>query len=302
MGTIPQGDIITQQFVVNAPAELLNFLIEKKIRKSKNAIQSVLRRRLITVNGKLVTQYNHPLQKGDRVAVMKTDQLKKIKRLKGMSIVYEDDYLIVIEKESGLLSVPTEKEKVETAHGILMGYMKKKSKDGKVFVLHRLDREASGLMIFAKDKNIQGEIQRLWDFYVPVYNFVALVEGQMPDNKGQIRSWLTQNKNYHVFSCSFDNGGQEAVTDYKVIQSNGRYSLVSFNQLTKRRNQIRAQLQDLKCPIVGDRKYGASSSPIKRMAFHVDQIKIKHPVTKKTMEFKSAIPKTIMSLLNKKEN
>lgn len=302
MGTIPQGDIITQQFIVDASNELLVFLIEKKVRKSKNAIQSVLKRRLVTVNGKLVTQYNHPLRKGDKVAIMKVDQLKKIKRLKGMSIVYEDDYLLVIDKESGLLSVPTEKEKIDTAHGVLQNYISKKSRDGKVFVLHRLDREASGLMIFAKDKDVQGKFQKAWNLFVPTYNFVALIEGQMPNKKGQLRTWLTQNKNYHVFSCSFDNGGQEAVTDYNVIQASEHYSLVSFMLVTRHRNQIRAQLQELQTPIVGDRKYGATSSPIKRMAYHVSDVKVKHPITGRMMEFKSVVPKLIMSLLNKKDN
>lgn len=302
MERIPQGEIITQQFIVKEPSELLDFLIDKQIRKSKNAIQSVLRRRLITVNGKLVTQYDHPLKINDKVAVMKVDQLKKIKRLQGMTIVYEDDDIIVIDKEAGLLSVPTEKEKIKTAQGILATYVKSKSRsrDARIFILHRLDKEASGLMVFAKSMEVQGKIQRSWDMYIPVYNFTAVVEGQMPKQKGQIKSWLTQNKNYQVFSSTFDNGGVEAVTNYEVLKFNDSHSLVNFSLVTRQRNQIRAQLQQLQRPIVGDKKYGATSNPIKRSAYHVSEIKIKHPGTGRMMEFKSPIPKVMTSLIRNK--
>lgn len=299
MERIPKGDIITQQFIVKEPAELLDFLLEKQIRKSKNAIQSVLRRRLITVNGKLITQYNHPLLRGDKVAVMKVDQLKKVKKIQGVIIVYEDDYIIVIEKEYGLLSVPTEKEPLKSVQTILSTYVKKNSKNARLFMLHRLDREASGLMVFAKDMDTQGQFQRNWNVYVPTYDFTAVIEGAMPKDKGQIKSWLTENKNYQVFSSSFDNGGQEALTNYTVVKSSERYSLVRFGLVTRHRNQIRAQMQQLQRPIVGDRKYGATSSPIKRMAYHVGDMKIKHPASGRIMEFKSTVPKAMMTLVNK---
>lgn len=299
MERIPKGEIITQQFRVKQSCGLLDFLIESKIRKSKNAIQSVLRRRLITVNGKLVTQFDHPLKPGDKVAVMKTDQAKKVKRLKGMSIVYEDDYIIVIDKESGLLSVATDKEQIKTAYAILTEYVKKKKRMDKIFVLHRLDREASGLMVFGKDLDTQGKFQRNWNYIVPVYNMTAIVNGTMPAKEGTIKSWLTENKNYHVFSDSYDNGGQEAVTHYKVLKNNEQYSLVEFKQETRRRNQIRAQLQQLQRPIVGDRKYGASTNPLKHMVFQATEMKIKHPVSGRMMEFKSPISKVALKLVNR---
>lgn len=301
MERIPKGEIITQQFRVKQPCGLLEFLIESQIRKSKNAIQSVLRRRLITVNGKLITQFDHPLKPGDKVAVMKTDQAKKVKRLKGMSIVYEDDYIIVIDKESGLLSVATDKEQIKTAYAVLTEYVKKKKAINKIFVLHRLDREASGLMVFGKDLDTQGKFQRNWNFIVPVYNMTAIVNGTMPAQEGVMRSWLTENKNFHVFSDTYDNGGLEAITHYKVLKSNGRYSFVEFRQETRRKNQIRAQLQQLQRPIVGDRKYGASSNPLRHMAFHASEMTIKHPATGRLMDFKSPMSKIALKLVNRTE-
>lgn len=301
MERIPKGEIITQQFRVKQPCGLLEFLIESQIRKSKNAIQSVLRRRLITVNGKLITQFDHPLKPGDKVAVMKTDQAKKVKRLKGMSIVYEDDYIIVIDKESGLLSVATDKEQIKTAYAVLTEYVKKKKAINKIFVLHRLDREASGLMVFGKDLDTQGKFQRNWNFIVPVYNMTAIVNGTMPAQEGVMRSWLTENKNFHVFSDTYDNGGLEAITHYKVLKSNEKYSLVEFRQETRRKNQIRAQLQQLQRPIVGDRKYGASTNPLKNMAFHASVMTIKHPATGRLMDFKSPMSKIALKLVNRTE-
>ena len=297
MNRISKEDIVTQQFTVESPSELLEFLIEKGIRKSKNAIQSVLKHRLILVNGKVVTQYNHSLKRGDKVSVMKFDQKKKLGRLQGLSIIYEDESIIVINKDSGLLSVATEREKVRTATAVLTNYVQKRSRTAKIFVLHRLDREASGLMLFAKSIEIQHAVKNDWDKYVLSYNFAIIVEGIMPKESGELRTWLTQNRNYQVFSSTFDNGGQEAISSYKVVKANERYSLVDFKQKTRLRNQLRAQLQQLQRPIVGDRKYGATSSPIKRVAMHVNEVKLKHPMTGKVLIFEAPIPKAMISLI-----
>lgn len=299
MERIPKGDIITQQFKVKQSCGLLDFLIENKIKKSKNAIQSVLRRRLITVNGKLVTQFDHALKAGDKVAVMKTDQAKKVQRLKGMTIVYEDDRIIVIDKEAGMLSVATDKEQLKTVYGVLTAYVKKKKDINKIFVVHRLDRDVSGLMVFAKDLDTQGKFQRQWNYVVPVYNMTAIVNGTMPAQEGTIRSWLTENKNFQVFSDSYDNGGLEAITHYKVLKSNDQYSYVEFRQETRRKNQIRAQMQQLQRPIVNDRKYGATSTPLRHLALQASTMHIKHPGTGKMMEFNSPMSKVALKLVNK---
>lgn len=291
-------DKTLQQIKVTAPSQLLEYLIANNVRKSRNAIKSLLAHKQITVNGKIVTQYNHELLAGDVVEIMKFDQTRKEKRLKGAKIVFEDEHLIIIDKESGMLSVSTDKEKSRTIYSVLNEYVKGQNKLSRVFVLHRLDREVSGLMIFAKSAEVQSFFQRAWDNIVRVYTYAAVTEGVVKPKEGTITSWLTENKNFQVFSSPSDNGGQKAVSHYKVVKSNKNYSLVDLTLETKRKNQLRVQMQSIQHPIVGDKKYGASENPIKRIALHGYNIVMKHPITGEVMEFKSDIPKTMMQLVN----
>ncbi|WP_165042993.1 RluA family pseudouridine synthase [Dysgonomonas sp. ZJ709] len=290
-------DKALQEIKVSEPSQLLEFLVNKNVRKSRTAAKSLLAHKQIRINGKLITQFDFELKEGDMVAIMKYDQSRKEKRLKGLKIVYEDDYIVIVDKEVGLLSVSTEREKLRTAFGILNEYVKKQNKQSRVYVLHRLDREASGLMAFSKDQDIQSQFQKNWDKFVPVYTYTAVVEGEVNPKNGTIVSWLTENKNYQVFSTSFDNGGLKSVTHYKTVKVGGRYSLVNFNLETRRKNQLRAQMQQLGHPVVGDKKYGAANKPIKRIALHAQDMAIKHPVTGEMLEFKSPIPKTLLELL-----
>lgn len=290
-------DKALQVIKVSEPGELLEFLVVKNVRKSRNAAKSLLVHKQILVNGKITTQYNLELQKGDIVSIMKFDQSRKEKRLKGLKIVFEDDDLIVIDKEAGILSVSTDKEKTRTVYGLLTDYVKKKKKLARVFVIHRLDREVSGLMIFTKSPELQEMYQRNWDILVPVYSYAAVINGVLGQKNGTLTSWLTENKNYVVFSSPTDNGGLKSVTHYKTIKNNDRYSLLEFRLETRRKNQVRAQMKQMNCPIVGDKKYGATNNPIKRIALHAQDMILKHPVTGNMLEFKSPIPKVMQQLL-----
>lgn len=293
-------DKVLQEIKATKQTQLLEFLIEKNVRKSRNAIKSLLAHKQIRVNDKLVTQYNLDLQPGDMVQIMKHDQSRKERKLKGLKIVFEDDHLIVIDKDSGLLSVSTDKEKLRTVYGVLNQYIKKEgTKDSRVFVLHRLDREASGLMVFAKDMEVQGYFQRNWNHMVPEEIFQAVVEGIPSKKSGKIESWLTENKNLVMLSSTYDNGGQNAVTNYSLIKTNGSYSLLDFKLETKRKNQIRVHMQSIGHPIVGDKKYGATKNPIKRMALHASRLTIVHPITAEKLEFVSPLPKPMQQLTNK---
>jgi 23S rRNA pseudouridine1911/1915/1917 synthase len=290
-------DKVLQEIKVDKPIRLLEFLIEKGVRKSRNAIKSLLAHKQIRVNGKLVTQFDFELNAKDKVSVMKFDQSRKEKRLKGLKIVFEDDSLIVIEKEAGFLSVSTDKEKTRTVYNALNEYVKKKSKTARVYVLHRLDREVSGFMIFAKEMELQDIFQKNWDMLVPCYSYTAVVEGCPNPENGIVTSWLTENKNFVMMSSLTDNGGLKSVTHYKTQKTKGGYSLLSFELETKRKNQIRAHMQQIGHPIVGDRKYGASNNPIKRIALHAGELTLKHPRTGELLEFKTAIPKTMQMLI-----
>lgn len=298
----PSQDIVLQEFRVKEAAELLNFLIEKQVRKSRNAVKSLLVHKQIKVNGKLVTQHNLALQKNDLVEVMKYNQARKRNKLKGLTIVFEDEYLIIVEKDAGMLSVGTEKERTNTIFSILNQYVKaKRGKDSRIYVLHRLDREVSGLMAFALDEETQLMFQKNWDKIVPVYKYTAILEGQLEPKKGTVKSWLTENKNYMVFSSSSNNGGQEAISNYEVITQTKHFTQISATLVTRRKNQLRAQMNMLKHPIVGDRKYGASGNPIKRIALHGSEMTVVHPATGQKLEFQSTLPKKMQLLIFEKK-
>lgn len=290
-------DKVLQEVKATKPGELLDFLMEKQVRKSRNAIKSLLAHKQIKVNGKLVTQYNHELVPGDKVSVMKFNQSRKERKLKGLKIVFEDDDLIIVDKEAGFLSVSTDKEKLRTIYGVLNEYVKKKSKNARVFVLHRLDREVSGFLVFAKSLDLQDVFQKNWDNLVKEYIYTAVVQGKPEQDEGTVVSWLTENKNFVMMSSTIDNGGLKSVTHYKVVKSVGRYTLVDFNLETRRKNQLRVQMQSIGHTIVGDKKYGATDNPIKRIALHVREIALKHPVTGQLLEFKSPIPKVMQQLV-----
>lgn len=291
-------DKVLQEIKVDQPAQLLDFLVQKEVRKSRNAVKSLLAHKQIKVNGKLITQFDFELKAKDKVSVMKYDQSRKEKRLKGLKIVFEDDDLLVIEKEAGFLSVATDKEKSRTVYNSLNEYVKKKDKKARVYVLHRLDREVSGLMIFAKDMELQDIFQKNWDNLVPKYSYMAIVEGRPNPKNGTVTSWLTENKNFVMMSSLIDNGGLKSVTHYKTQKSKGGYSLLDFDLETRRKNQVRVHMQQIGHPIVGDKKYGALNNPIKRIALHAGGLILKHPRTGELLEFKAGIPKAMQILIS----
>lgn len=294
-------DTVLQEIKADKPSQLLDFLIEKQVRKSRNAIKSLLAHKQIKVNGKLITQFDFELNNGDRVVVMKFDQSRKEKKMKGLKIIFEDEDLILVDKEAGFLSVSTDKEKMRTVYGMLNEYVKKQNKNARLFVLHRLDREVSGLLIFARNAELQDIFQKNWDNLVIKYVYTGIVEGIPAKKEETLVSWLTENKNFVMMSSSYDNGGLKSVSHYKVLKSVGHYSLLQFDLETRRKNQIRVQMQQIGCPIVGDKKYGASKNPIKRIALHGGELQLKHPTTGELLEFKSPTPKVMQQLLTIKK-
>jgi 23S rRNA pseudouridine1911/1915/1917 synthase len=275
---------------VSQEAELLTFLLEKKVKKSRNAVKSLLAHKQIIVNKQVVTQYNFLLKPGDIVVIQRADHAYDKKMLKGIKIVFEDDYLVVIDKEPGLLSIATETEKRETAYSIVSNYIKRENHEARIFVLHRLDRETSGLMMFAKNEKVQEIMQKKWDQLITARTYQAVVEGEVDPKSGTVKSWLTENKNFKMFSSPKDNGGQLAITHYETLETNGRYSLLSLKLDTGRKNQIRVHLESLGHPIVGDKKYGSTQNPLRRMALHAYELSFIHPITSIGLEFKSLIP------------
>lgn len=286
-----------QEFKVLEPCELLDFLIESDIRKSRSATKALLTKKLIKVNGRIQTQHNYMLNAGDTISIIKNDSKRDPKKLDGLTVVFEDEYFIVVDKDARLLSVSTGKETDKTAYNIVNKYIKSTNPKGRVFVLHRLDRETSGLMIYAKSSKVQELMQQKWAEIIDNKTYTVVVEGRPSPEEETVTAWLTENKNFQVFANNFDNGGQKSVTHYETITSIGKYTMLKLTLETQRKNQARVHMQHIGHPIVGDKKYGARNNPIKRVAIHANELTINHPYTGEFLEFKSNIPTKMRNLI-----
>jgi len=213
---------------------------------------------------------------------------------KKMDILYEDKYLIVINKPSNLLTISTEKEKENTLYHKVFDYLKKKNKNNKVFIVHRLDKDTSGIVLFAKDEKTKFFMQDNWDKFKKCY--VAVVEGKVKDSKGVFKSYLKETKTHITYSVS-DKDGKLAITEYEKVLENKKYTMLSLNLKTGRKNQIRVQLADNKTPIVGDKKYGTKRDPIRRMALVANYLSFIHPKTKENIVLDIDIPDEIVKLV-----
>lgn len=282
------------EWQVQSASPLLAFLFEMMPTKSRNTVKGVLSRGQVTINGKVSTQFNDSLQPGDTIKIHSRVSDETVK-LSGVRILFEDDDLIVIEKEAGLLTIASKNEKHLTAYRQLMDYVKTAHPNNRVFIVHRLDRDTSGIMIFAKNKEVQQTLQNNWHELVPERAYIALVEGTVKKD-GTITSWLKENSAFIVYSSPKPNDGQKAITHYKVLKNNRHNSLLAVHLETGRKNQIRVHMQDLKHPIVGDKKYGSETRPIGRLGLHAHKIVFTHPVTHEALTFESKIPPAFLKL------
>lgn len=284
------------EWKVEEATELLKFLFEMMPSRSRKSLKGVLGRGQVYVNGEATTQFNEPLHPGDRVEIHSHFGARNVK-IKGIEILHEDDDVIVIEKEAGLLSIASEKENQMTAYRQLAEHVQRSHPKNRVFVVHRLDRDTSGVMMFAKSKKVQQKLQNAWKDVVSERIYIALVEGQV-DQDGTITSWLTEDKTLTVRSSKNPNNGKKAVTHYKVLKSNRNLSLLKVHLDTGRKNQIRVHMQELGHPIVGDKKYGSRSNPIRRMGLHAHILAFRHPTTGESLRFESEVPSAFMRNFN----
>ncbi|MGD0821769.1 MAG: RluA family pseudouridine synthase [Desulfomonilia bacterium] len=295
-GLKPAGGKVKQTFfTVVEPAELMNYLLDQMPDKSRKTIKSLLAHHQVSVDYRVTTQFNHRLKPGQQVVINWSKVLQESPH-RGMKILYEDPYLIVIEKPPGLLSIATEKENERTAFRILSDQLKKTNPKGRIFVVHRLDREASGIMMFAKDKETQQLLQHAWDEDVIERSYVVVVEGLIPQEHGTITSWLKENKALVVYSSPTPGDGKKAITHYRVIKKNIICSLLEVKLQTGRKNQIRIHMKDLGHSIIGDKKYGGRENPMKRLGLHARVLAFRHPMTGKELRFETPIPKVFLRL------
>lgn len=283
-----------RKVIVKEENTLLPFLFQLLNEQSKSSVKELLSRRQILVNGKATTQFDAPLQPGDEVCVS-YERGKVEFNNPLMKIIWEDDHLVVVNKREGLLSVANQKVRERTAYHLLSDYVKKADPANKIFILHRLDRDTSGLMMFAKSREVQNKLQSDWNNMITARTYVAVVEGRPEKEVDLITSYLTENTKMQVY-VSENGDGKEAITRYRVLQTNNKYSLMELDLETGRKNQIRAQMQSIGHSIAGDYKYGAETDPTGRMMLHARRLFFIHPITGEELRFETQIPTVFMSL------
>lgn len=282
---------------VTEPGELMEFLMKKMAGISRTRVKALLSNRVVLVDNNIQTQYNYPLKPGMKVQISK-EKHKHEFRHPLLKILYEDAYLIVVEKKEGLLSVATERQKERTAQHILNEYVKRQHRNNRVFVVHRLDRETSGVMMCAKDEKTQHTLRDNWHDIVRDRRYVALVMGEMEKDQGVVQTWLTDRQLY-VSSSNYDDGGKLSITHYRTIKRANGFSMVELQLETGRKNQIRVHMQTLGHPVVGDSRYGCEIDPLGRLALHAFKLCFYHPVTGELMDFEIPYPTPFRALMQR---
>ncbi len=296
---------------VTEPMALMDFLIAKMGGMARSSVKQLLGQRRVKVGAGIQTRHDFALKQGDIVTVSSGRGNSQLTHPK-LKIVYEDDDLIVVNKQPGLLTVATAPgSKETTVMSILRAYVKKQNARANIYVVHRLDRETSGLLVFARSEELQHYMREYWRQLVTDRTYIALAEGVLEPREGKITTWLTEDKrNAVVYSSPVDDGGDIAITNYKVLKTSQQpsavsplsgavYQLVELHLETGRTNQIRVHLASKGCPVVGDRKYGHGneSSPIDRLCLHAKVLEFIHPVTEKKVRFESPVPKEFNRVL-----
>jgi len=271
------------------PATLMPFLLGSLANKSRDNVKSLLRNKQVLVNGEPVTQFNHELKKGDTVVISSARNTTGL-MARNMRLVYEDEHLIVIDKNAGLLSMASDNEKYLTAYNILSTYVKSQKPSNRIFIVHRLDRDTSGLMMFARSEKVQSILQKDWKHNVTARIYVTLVEGAVTEPEGVIRSYIFESKSLMMHSTHDPRKGDLAITRFRLLKSGSDFSLLEVTLETGKKNQIRLHMQEKGHSIAGDKKYGAKSNPIGRLGLHASVLAFIHPVTGKEMRFESKVP------------
>ena len=279
------------------PIELYDALLTMQPGIKKADAKRWLKFGYLMVDGVVNTGVHTPVLPGQWIEFNHTRPFVVFKHPR-IDIVYEDDDIIVINKGYGLLSVGTNStKKEETAYDILKDYVKKVHPSNKLFVVHRLDRHTSGLMMFAKTQEAQEALRHNWNNMVLERLYVAVLEGYLEQDQGYVKSRLAENSRFEVYTTDVEGEGKLAVTHYKVLKRGGGYTLAEFSLDTGRKNQIRVHAKDLGHPIAGDRKYGAKTSPINRLCLHARTLRFAHPITRKDMNFEQPVPLTFISVV-----
>lgn len=285
-----------REYKVTHECELLEFLYEIFIDSSKTSVKSLLSNHRVLVDGAPISQFNYKLYPGDVVMIAKTGIRQKARS--NLPILFEDDEMIVINKPSGLLSVASDKEKGSTAFRIVSDYVQQKDKHNRIFVVHRIDEDTSGVLMFVKNSKLRDALQDKWNDLVIKRGYFAIIEGEMKEKSGTITSYLKKNSLNLMYSSFKKGDGQLAITKYKTLKTNDKYSLLDVEIETGRKNQIRVHFGEKGHNIIGDDKYGNPSNPLGRLGLHAYELKLTHPFTGKVLDFTTTMPKEFLALMD----
>lgn len=280
---------------VEKETTLLPFLLETLSDMNRTQVKALLKYKHIALKGKAVTQFDTPLLPGDTVEVNLGRSFYRFNNPQ-VRVMFEDQYIVVIEKASGLLSVANENAREKNAFHIIQDYVRHDNPDAQLFVCHRLDQYTSGILIFAKDPEFMHELRANWDYYVKERKYMCVTENIPARQEDTIESLLTEDSHMRVFSTDNPEKGRLAVTHYRVLQSRGRYALIDVEIFTGKKNQIRVHMSEMGCPIAGDIKYGAETNPARRLMLHNYRLAFIHPVTGELMRFSLTTPPVFRKL------
>ena len=285
-----------RELVVERTQELLEFLYEKFPDINKKKMKKLLTSNRVIVDNKIISQYNYELKKKQKVRLDLNGKVEFLERNK-IKLLYEDSEIIVIDKPQGLLTIANDSEKDKTAYKIITDYVRLEDIRARIFIVHRLDRDTSGIIVFSKNYKMKNFLQDSWDKLVLERGYIAVVEGILKKKEDKIITYLKENpKDYMVYSTNDQENGLKAITNYKVVCANEIYSLLKVSLETGRKNQIRVHMYDIGHSIIGDKKYGSRRNPIKRLGLHAYRLVFIHPTSKKKMEFELDVPSKFVSL------
>lgn len=287
---------MNKRFVVKEQEELLKFLYENLKDMKQKKVKAFLTDKKVLVDNKIITKYNYILKPKQVITIDENGGKYHLEK-NNIELIYEDEEIIVINKPEGLLSIASVEEKEKTAYKILTQYVKLSNVKNRVFIVHRLDKETSGIMLLSKSENLKHKLQDNWDKLVQFRGYISLVEGILKVKEDTIKTMLIEDEKYMVHN-TLSKDGQLAITKYKVVAEGENISLLKIELKTGRKNQIRVHMQGIGHPVIGDKKYGSKKNPIKRLGLHAYKLAFIHPITNKKMEFETDIPNSFISIIN----
>ena len=294
----PQKGLIdpsqVKTFQVKKETELLLFLLEKMPNESRNTVKRILANQQVSVGGAPITQFNFKLYPEDEVLVSKRRIMKRSRA--DLPIIYDDDDILVINKPSGLLSIASDREKGKTAYRMVSEYVSQKDPKARIFVVHRLDEDTSGVLMFAKRFEVKEAYQKAWQEIVHKRGYYAIVEGKMEQKKATFKDYLEQNSLNLVYVSQNKVKGKLSITSYEVMEEKGDYSLLDVNIDSGRKNQIRVQLGHRGHYVIGDDKYGEPSNPLGRLGLHAYELALTNPLNGKQMKFVAPMPSSFKEM------